>query len=201
MKFIAEDKIIEGLQRFNEKNGYFPTKLEIEECDYLPSPMSIYRKMGDLASVRDKLGMEQKPADKDKNIAALHAEMTKIINHFKTIFPKATLVEDYSDSTVGKVHLIINLPNVDPIAIQFFSAKTVNSLGYTIRTLYKKFEKFEEQTILVCIKSLTQSHIQEYLENRKSGWLPDRMSVLTSKFFRKYIDEVLVPQYNERLKT
>ena len=199
MKFINENKIIEGLERFNKDNGYFPTKIEIEECEYLPSSMSIYRKLGDLTSVRTKMKMLPKPPDREKNIEALYNEMSKVVDHFKKIFANAVIDEKYSDDKVGKIHLVLKLPNVDPIAIQFFSARTVNSLGYTVRTLSERFDNYREQVIFVCIKGMTQTHVQEYLENRKKGWLPDRMSVLTSKYFQKYVNEVLVPQYNSRL--
>ncbi len=56
-KYYKEDKVIEGIKRFIEANGYEPTAQDVDRCEYLPSARQIQRKSGGLQTLRKKMGL------------------------------------------------------------------------------------------------------------------------------------------------
>lgn len=57
-KKITIENIRDGFNKFFIKNKHYPTSIEINHCDYLPSTRLIERNFGGLKSLRLKLGLE-----------------------------------------------------------------------------------------------------------------------------------------------
>lgn len=55
---VSKPKFKEGFERFFRENGHYPTAIEIDKCDYLPTTRLLQRNYGGLANIRKELGLE-----------------------------------------------------------------------------------------------------------------------------------------------
>lgn len=57
------DEIIKCFQQYNNDNGHYPSSIEIDECEYLPSVRTIERSFGGLQKVRKELQVSDASLD------------------------------------------------------------------------------------------------------------------------------------------
>lgn len=194
MDSITKEDILKKIRTFYDEKGYFPSKKEIDEDPDLPSSMTLYRKFGPLTQMRKILKMEAKPLQREKNVVAIKNEIKAITKWAEDNLKGADVVRDVLLKNNKRLHMML-VPrgkgkNV-PILVHFFSTKSRNALGNSVRFATNKFKDFPESRIyLVCIRGADQEEIQEYVENKKK-WMPDNMSVVSIGFFKKDILDIV----------
>lgn len=192
----TQNRLEYGFERFHEENGHYPSCVEIDDCDYLPTVRSIQNRFGGVKDLRKLMSLAKKAPDynsgkersKTAKKAALRANdyEEEYYNYLITKFPEVYVHEHKVLRNNGKkadVDFYIYYPDDQGgIGIDLFYAKDLRSLYGQVAIKQKKYDELGRAVYLVCMNdNISQEEIQKKV-------IP-RMGVFSRKFF----DEDVLP--------
>lgn len=157
----TKDEILAGLQHFCKINGRYPSSLEIDQYEYLPSSRSIQRRYGGLVTLRSELIPESASsftrgkirsavAKEAYHRAALYEEefFKFLCTHFDPV-----AIHEHKIMRPGNIasDFYIYLDENSGIVIDLFYAKDKHSLNGVINIKQKRYSSLPFKVIFVLV--------------------------------------------------
>ncbi len=197
-------EISAGLEYFKELNGRYPSALEIDAFEYLPTSRSLQRTYeGGLVGIRTTLGFEESQLDYTKG--ALRSEKAK--STYKNAVDYEYDFYAFLISIIPEVqvheHKILRPGNVccdffiytsgkSGFAIDIFYAQDLQSLRGVVTIKTKRYANVNCKTFFVLVGNheIPQEMIDSHIANKKDTF-PGHLSVLTETNFKSVLAELL----------
>ena len=154
----TKEKIKEGLQKYYNEFGRYPTAHEIDKYPYLPSSRQIQRRFGGLPELRKQLGIEitdytrgetrsHKAEIIGKRGLNYEKDIQKIlIKHFGEIFVhEQKPFNDYS----GRLDFFVYAKD-EKFGVDVFYAEDIHSLTGCINYKQRSYKGFSD-TLILCL--------------------------------------------------
>lgn len=192
----TKQEILAGLQHFYKLNNRYPTALEIDSFEYLPSSRSIQRSFGGLVILRKELipnsqsdytqgGYRSAIAKKTWDRAAKYEEE---FYNFLTYHFEALTIHEHKIMRPGNISsdFFVYLDERSGIIIDLFYAKDMFSVVGVINIKAKRYARLSYPTyfILVGNNQISLQEISILVGNKKSP-LPSHISVDTEAHFKE----------------
>ena len=203
---IEEIKL--SFEKFEKENGYYPTALEIDKCDYLPSSRQIQRHFGGLVDLRTKLGLSgstnftageyrsKVSSEGDLRAKKYEAEfydflisnIDEVKVHEHKIIRPGGVASDFFIYTTAHAGFFIDL----------FYAKDIHSLAgiVTIKANKPLPKNMPVYFILVGNEAISQDVIDKIIKNRKNI-LESNIRVITEDYFKSNFNEIVKDSSHE----
>lgn len=206
------ESIKEGFERFFRENGHYPSALEVDQCEYLPSSRQIQRRFGGLVNIREKFGLDD---EYDYSQGKARKKIAKEADKRAVLYE-----EEFYNFLISKIpeirvheHKILRPGNVccdffiyttegDGVALDLFYAKDTHCLQGIINIKHKVYlpVKFLVYFIVVGNNSFEQKVI-DVLVNRKKNILPSNRKIFTEDYFKNNFEKLVsIFKRSKRLK-
>ena len=193
------ENIRDGFNYYFDLHGKYPTSLEVDLFEYLPSRRTLERFFGGIVEVRKTLQLETQSnyttgeirsktaAEADKR-AKIYEE--SFFNYLISKIPQ-TRVHEQKIIRPGNIaaDFFIYNSDISGIVLDLFYAANLNSLSGVVNYKTKKYSniQFPVFFILVGNDEITQELINSKIRNRKEV-LPNHIKVLTEKNFKDNLE-------------
>lgn len=188
------EEIQTGFEKFVQEHGHYPTALDIDRYEFLPSSRSIQRSYGGLVSIRRKLFPEEisnyTTGQYRGNVASVtykraqdyeEAFYEKLCRYIKPI-----AVHEHKIIRPGRVacDFFIYIDDKSGICLDLFYAKDIFSLRGVIAYKVSRYSTLSCPVVFVLIgnKTLTQENINEVIGSRNTG-VPKHIKIMTEVVF------------------
>ena len=193
----TDDELLSGFRKYFEVYKRYPTALEIDAFEFLPTSRSIQRSYGGLVAIRKKLKIGDVI---DYTKGAYRSKKASVA--YKRAQDYEKLFYEYLISKVPEVrvheHKIIRPGNVAcdffvytgdtrGIAIDLFYTDEVRSISSIVNTkikTYKNAIRYPIYFVLMCDNRVDQKKVDAITLNRKI-LLPDNITVTTEQHFKE----------------
>ncbi|MFA5838516.1 MAG: hypothetical protein WC849_01060 [Candidatus Paceibacterota bacterium] len=148
------EEVEAGLKHFFEENQRYPTSIEIDKYEHLPSSKSIQRSFGGLVTIRKKLNLEN---DYDFRKGKHSSERALYINKRNNLLEKKVyefLVEHYDKPFVHREYLFMDDRRT---RADFFVYDSKN--GFCIDIFYPS----DKRNLLGCLNNKLNKYNQIYM--------------------------------------
>jgi hypothetical protein len=194
------EKIREGIEKFNQEYGHYPSISGFEAVDYLPSPSTISVKYGGIEHLRKELGYSKSHFGKGKDRSKIATDSGKrglelenkiekiLIDRFKE--PYVHSQKRFMDDNLKfNVDFFVYSPSVN-FAVDSFSSTphytdVVNNINHKIR----RYKFFKYLFIIVFESEVSQKQIDSWMK-RKILPLPNNFKVLKLDKFISWINSL-----------
>lgn len=193
----TEERIKEGLNRFFEEYGRYPTALEFDNCPYLPTARQIQRRLGGLPEFRakfipneilDHTKGETRSVVAKANVVRSYVYEEEFYRFLIGLFPEK-LVHEQKRLRPGNVScdFFIYTSTKSGIAVDLFYAMDIYSLARIVNIKLKRYVQLPvaQKIYFVPVMNveITQELIDSAMGNRK-GTLPKNIHVVTEENFK-----------------
>jgi hypothetical protein len=193
------EQIRAGFAKFYQEYKRYPTALEIDAYEFLPSSRSLQRSYGGLVSIRQRLFPNEihnfttgeyrsKVASSTYRRAQDYEETfyDKLCEHFEPI-----AIHEHKVVRPGRVTSDFYIYHDDNsgVCLDLFYAKDMFSVAGVINIKIRRYAVLQCPVVFVLLHdgSLSQARLDAYLVNRKT-LLPDNIKVITEEaFWQEYV--------------
>lgn len=193
------EEVKAGFVKFNELYGRFPTALEIDTFEYLPTSRSLQRSFGGLVKVRQELFpleiANYTSGEYRKTIASQtwqraqdyeEAFLETLLKHFHQI-----AIHEHKIIRPGRIASDFYIyTNVDKgVCLDLFYAKDLFSAAGVVNYKSRRYGKLECPVVFVLIHdgSITQLLLDKAINSKRNA-LPSHIKVMTAEYFwQEYI--------------
>ena len=193
------DQIRAGFVKFYEEHNRYPTALEIDSYEFLPSSRSLQRSYGGLVSIRQKLfpgeilnfttgEYRSKVASSTFRRAQDYEELfyNKLCGHFDPI-----AIHEHKVIRPGRVtsDFYIYTNETSGICLDLFYAKDMFSVAGVINNKVRRYSVLDCLVVFVLLHdgSLSQALLEACIANRRAE-LPDHIKAVTEEsFWQDYV--------------
>ncbi len=197
------DQIKEGLEKFFNEHGRYPTSTDIDEYPHLPTTRTLERRFGGLVKVRETLKLKQ---DYDLRKGSHSSERAFIIN--KRAHKTEQTVYDYLLKRFGKEFIhreylftddartradFFVYDNKKGFCVDVFYPNSTRNLGVCVNAKLQKYRStdalLEYPVIFLQMnKDIKQETINELVKNKKQS-LPGNYRVMDWDSFESFCEE------------
>ena len=184
------DNIRDGLEYFRELKGRYPTALEIDIFEYLPSSRQIQRKFGGLQRLRESLGHPDIHLGTGKYRSLISHKIGKrgrnaeidleklLIEKFGEIFVHTEKLFDIDKNRKLRVDFYIYCPEGN-FGIDVFTTDNFHNLESNVNAKIGKYINFPNELFLVIAgEEITQQALDLYV-SRKTKSMPLLVKLIT----------------------
>ncbi len=188
------EEIKEGFEEFFKEFNRYPTALEIDAYEYLPSSRSLQRTFGGLVQVRKKLFPDQihdyttgehrsKVASNNFKRAQDYEEAfyDRLAQNFKPL-----AVHEHKVMRPGRIacDFFLYTNDIEGVCIDLFYAKDAFSLAGVINNKIRRYSVLRCPIIFILLHdgSLSSSILNAQLKNKKLQ-IPDNITIMNSDTF------------------
>lgn len=193
----TEEKIREGFKKFFQEHGRYPSALEVDIFEDLPSSRQIQRKYGGLVRLRTKLGLPEVDYTKGLVRSQKAQEVGKrgllyeqqVYQMLVSYFGEIAVHEQkpFSDYSGRYDFYVYSKDGI--FAIDVFYPIDLFSFAGCVNSKQRLYKNFKEEIILLCVNSkIKQATIEKALKTKKNI-LPLNIRVLDIDQFKKFIKD------------
>lgn len=199
------ETINEGLDRFNQENGHYPTALEIDKTSYLPSSRQIQRRFGGLISFRKLAGHEVSDFGSGSGRSGIatragarglsgEREVEKIL--IELFGEEFVHVEKRWGSLKQRLDFFVYNPK-NNFAVDVISASSIHSLIVNLNIKIPRYSGFPHELYFVVVgPGLIQEKLDKLIRNKKSLFLSTNEHLVSIDNFLQFIDGY--PRYTKK---
>lgn len=187
-----------GLEKFYNDFKHYPTSLEIDRCEYLPSSRQIQRRYGGLDELRKILGYSEThfgTGDHRSQIAKQINELSKntenalhkiLTEKFGEMF--VHVEKPYADNSKQRLDFFIYTPSGN-FGVDVFYPKHLHSMVGVINIKQQSYLQYHGKLILVVANpKISQGEIDTILKY-KTKPIPDNIYVNTIIQFKEFLQD------------
>lgn len=189
------DNLKDGFQYFFDTNGHYPTAIEIDTFDYLPTSRTIQRRFGGLQELRKVLGLTilnftagEVRSESARKVGKRGFKIEKELEGILVAkFGKEFVhVEHPFGSSKKRVDFFVYCPS-GSFGVDVFYPASIYNMKTILNLKIKAYKDFSEDNYLVVGNpEITQEQIDLVIKNKKKT-LPPKCSTLTLLNFKEII--------------
>lgn len=193
------DQIRTAVESFNQKAGKYPSTLDFDKTDFLPTSRFIQRNYGGVVKLRALLGISISDYTKGEYRSGIAKVGIQRSNEYEDRFYSYLLskipevrVHEHKILRPGRIccDFYIYTSSKEGIAVDLFYAQDLYSLSRIITIKVKRYSKLKIGVFFVLIENsdISQETIDKMISNKKI-LLPKNIKVLTEKHFERVVDK------------
>jgi len=190
-----------GFEKYYSLNGRYPTALEIDRCEYLPSSRQIQRNWGGLKKFRELIGLEISDYSSGINrhtiglVSNNNARNTEIAvrNILINIYGEVFVHEEKKYGKLrNRIDFFIYASN--NFGVEVFNTSNRDTFMRNMYIKMPKYVDFEYPLYYVVTGgNVTQEEIDKSINNFKSSYLRDNHYCMNIDHFNKHINSLPKP--------
>jgi hypothetical protein len=187
--------IKKGFERFLNDYGHYPTVVEIDDCEYLPTSKTLQRNYGGVKILRRRLELDVQDYGRGSHRSNIAFRGNKRSFHQETLL-KEYLVDRFGEVCVheevkwqGRLRLdfVVYTKNFR-IAIETITSESIRSAFKNLNLKESRYGNFPYSLFIVLMsKDIKQARLNKRLA-RKTKPLPEEWFFLTFSSFKKKCD-------------
>lgn len=178
-KYWSLERIKAGFEEFYRVEGRYPTALEIDAFDKLPSSRQLQRSYGGLVKVRQLIGLSDTNLSVGKNRERIATKINRRAGYLERDMEKA-LVGHFGEPFVhvekrfgktGKQRLDFFVYHKGgTFGVDVFYAESLGSFKGGVNIKGLAYKDYDGQLFLVCLNpSITHGAIDKFVSNKKNS--------------------------------
>lgn len=196
------EKIQAGIEHYKNLYGKYPSILDFNKVDFLPTARMVQRNFGGIVKLREKLNIDsasdytkgEHRSSIARNTYARAVDYEEAFYNFLINKIPEVQVHEHKILRPGRVccDFFVYTTDTRGVAIDLFYAQDLYSLGGVVNIKLKRYAQITYKTffILVGNNNISMEEIERLLENRKA-LLPKHIRVVTESFFKEKVFELI----------
>lgn len=190
---VTLENLRDGLKRFNDEHGHYPTADEIDNCPYLPTARWIQYKFGGLKKLRNFLGLNE------LDYRTGSRRQAKISEFLRLALTSEKATKEFLDKRYGEIcvheekkygdgrnRVDFFVYAKENFAVEVFNTYSIRNLANNLNIKLHKFSDFPFKLYFVVTGGdFSQGHIDSLVSNKKNLSLLPNMKCLVIDEFRK----------------
>lgn len=180
--YETKDDCLNAMDQFKAIHGHYPSSIELDKSDFLPSAKTVQRKFGGLKKLKQELGIDEPVLRQKLDINNFHSKVDIMTILSKKYQPEA--IQRFPDELNVELKINVNKSVSNNIAhnityIDFLYPSDKKSFIGCVNAKQNKLGFFEEGRILLIVmnKHISQKDIDTFMETKKNK-MPDNIKVL-----------------------
>ncbi|MGC9605684.1 MAG: hypothetical protein ABSF56_02950 [Minisyncoccia bacterium] len=203
------EEIRQGMEYFKSLNGNYPRIQDFDTFEYLPSARLIQRNFEGISNVRKALSLNTglNLTMGEHRAAVARRTHSQAVNYEESFY--RYLISNIPEVRVHEHKILrpgyiccdffIYKSDNEGIVIDLFYAQDIKSLGGVVSIKMKRYSSIHSKIYFVLVNNekIDQKEIDELIR-RKDKKLPQNISVMTEKFFKKTVLLELAAEPNKQ---
>lgn len=189
-----------AFQKFYDLNGYYPTSLDIDVCEYLPSSKTLQRRFKSLVALRNLLNLPQDQIDLRKSPQRILSALSGITRSYSSendVYQE--LLKFYeplnihkqspiNDNTQQRCDFVLFENNERKFFVDVTFPTTIHSVKGCINSKLRRYKKSlpDKDTYIVLMSDHTEEDINRVLKWKKLP-IPSNVKIVSFEGFKKLL--------------